>query len=67
MIGYINQTPQQMLKHLLNRGGALDFANTKELLAQQDGEWNINKTHKFTSTKRRKQLKASYKMESLPT
>jgi hypothetical protein len=43
MMGYINQTPRQMLKHLLNRGGALDFANTKELLAQQDGEWNINK------------------------
>jgi hypothetical protein len=32
-----------MLEHLLNRGGALDFADTKELLAQQDGEWNINK------------------------
>ncbi len=40
---YINQTPQQMLEHLLNRGGALDFANAKELFAQQDGEWNINK------------------------
>jgi hypothetical protein len=31
---YINQTPRQMLEHLLNRGGALDFADTKELLAQ---------------------------------
>ncbi len=43
MMGYINQTPQQMLEHFLNRGGALDFADTKELLTQQDGEWNINK------------------------
>jgi hypothetical protein len=42
-MGYINQTPQQMLKHILNRGGALNFADIKELLAQQDGEWNINK------------------------
>jgi hypothetical protein len=42
-MGYINQTLQQMLKHLLNRRGALNFADTKELLAQQDREWNINK------------------------
>jgi hypothetical protein len=42
MMGYINQTPRQTLKHLLNRGGGLDFADTKELLAQQDREWNIN-------------------------
>jgi hypothetical protein len=42
-MGYINQIPRQMLEHLLNRGGALNFADTKELLAQQEGEWNINK------------------------
>jgi hypothetical protein len=33
-MGYINQTPRQMLEHLLNRAGALNFADTKELLAQ---------------------------------
>ncbi len=43
IMGYINQTPRQMLEHLLNRGGALNLADTKELLAQRDGEWNINK------------------------
>ncbi len=26
MLGYLNQTPRQMLDHLLNRGGALHFA-----------------------------------------
>jgi hypothetical protein len=31
-----------MLDHLLDRGGALDFADTKELLAERDGEWNIS-------------------------
>ncbi len=41
-MGYINQTPPSMLEYLLNRGGALNFADTKEQLAQQDGEWNIN-------------------------
>jgi hypothetical protein len=37
MLGYLNQTPRQMLDHLLARGGALDFADTKELLAKRDG------------------------------
>jgi hypothetical protein len=33
MMGYINQTPRHMLEHLLNRGGALNLADTKDLLA----------------------------------
>ena len=41
-LGYLNQTPRQMLDHLLARGGALDFADTKELLAERDGEWNVS-------------------------
>jgi len=41
-LGYLNRTPRQMLDHLLDRGGALDFADTKELLAERDGEWNIS-------------------------
>jgi hypothetical protein len=32
-----------MLDHLFNRGGALNFADTKDLLAERDGEWNVNK------------------------
>jgi hypothetical protein len=27
-LGYLSKTPRQYLEHLLNRGGALDFANT---------------------------------------
>jgi len=42
MLGFLNQTPRQMLDHLLTRGGALDFADTKELLAERDGEWNVS-------------------------
>jgi hypothetical protein len=41
-LGFLNQTPRQMLDHLLARGGALDFADTKELLTERDGEWNIS-------------------------
>jgi hypothetical protein len=41
-LGFLNQTPRQMLNHLLARGGALDFADTKELLAERDGDWNVS-------------------------
>ncbi len=43
MLGFLNKTPRQMLEHLLDRGGALNFANTKNLIDKRDGEWNINK------------------------
>jgi hypothetical protein len=31
-----------MLDHLQNRGGALNFADTKTLLAERDGEWDAS-------------------------
>ena len=40
-LGYLNQTPRQMFEHLLTRGGVLDFADTKDLLADRDGDWNV--------------------------
>ena len=42
ILGFLNQTPTDMLTHLRNRGGALDFADTKTLLAEQDGEWDAS-------------------------
>jgi hypothetical protein len=42
-LGFLNQTPRQMIEHLLTRGGALDIADTKDLLAERDGEWNVTK------------------------
>ena len=30
-----------MIEHLLTQGGALDFADTKDLLADQDSDWNV--------------------------
>jgi hypothetical protein len=37
-LGFVNQTPRQMLFHLRHRGGALDFADTKSLLAERDAD-----------------------------
>jgi hypothetical protein len=34
--------PMDMLTHLRNQGGALDFADTKMLLAERDGEWDAS-------------------------
>jgi hypothetical protein len=42
-LGFLNQTPNNMLTHLWNRGGALDFADTKTLLAERDSEWDTSK------------------------
>ena len=42
ILGYLNQTPTDMLTHLRNRGGGLDFADTKTLLAERDGEWDAS-------------------------
>ena len=42
ILGFLNQTPTDMLNHLQNRGGALDFADTKTLLAESDGEWDAS-------------------------
>ena len=44
MLGFLNQTPRQMIDHLKVRGGALDFAVTKTLLPERDMEWDISKT-----------------------
>jgi hypothetical protein len=42
ILGFLNQIPTDMLTHLQNRGGALDFADTKTLLAERDGEWGTS-------------------------
>ena len=42
ILGFLNQTPTDMLTHLRNRGGAFDFADTKTLLAERDGEWDAS-------------------------
>ncbi len=36
ILGFLNQTLADMMNHLRNRGGALDFADTK------DGEWDAS-------------------------
>jgi hypothetical protein len=36
-LGFLNQTPTDMLNHLQNQGGPLDFADTKTLSAERDG------------------------------
>jgi hypothetical protein len=42
ILGFLNQTPTDMMTHLRNRGGALDFADTKTLLSERDGEWDAS-------------------------
>jgi hypothetical protein len=46
-----------MIEHLLTRGGALDFNDTKDLLAEQDGEWNVTKNPKIYFNRVEKAIK----------
>jgi len=41
-LGFLNETPSTMIAHLQNRGGALDFADTKTLLNERDQEWDAS-------------------------
>jgi hypothetical protein len=34
--------PRSIINHLRSRGGALDFADTKTLLAERDAEWDVS-------------------------
>ena len=42
ILGFLNETPISIMNHLRNRGGTLDFADTKTLLAERDGEWDAS-------------------------
>ena len=42
ILGYLNQTPQQMINHLRSRGGHLDFTDTRRLISERDSEWDTN-------------------------
>jgi hypothetical protein len=42
ILGFLNQTPKQIIAHLRNRGGQLDFADTKKLIEERDSEWDGN-------------------------
>ena len=46
-----------MIKHLLTRGGALNFANTKDLLAKQDCKWTVSKNPQFYFNRVEKAIK----------
>jgi hypothetical protein len=49
-----------MLNHLLARGDALDFADTKELLAERDGEWNVSKNPQLDFNRVEKAMKGLF-------
>jgi hypothetical protein len=46
-----------MIAHLLTQGGALDFADTKDLLAEQDGEWNVTENPQIYFNRVKKAMK----------
>ena len=57
-LGFLNQTPRQMIDHLKARGGALDFADTKTLLSERDTEWDLSKNPQVYFNRVEKAVKA---------
>jgi hypothetical protein len=41
-LGFLNHMPRSIINHLCSQGGALDFADTKTLLAERDAEWDVS-------------------------
>ena len=58
MLRFLNQTPKQMIDHLKIRGGALDFADTKTLIAERDMEWDISENPQIYFNRVEKAVKA---------
>jgi hypothetical protein len=56
-LGYLNLSPKEMLDHLQNRGGALNFVDTKTLLAERDGEWDASEIPQLYFNKVEKAMK----------
>jgi hypothetical protein len=58
MLGFLNQTPKQMIDHPKIRGGALDFSDTKTLIAERDMEWDISENPQIYFNRVKKAVKA---------
>jgi hypothetical protein len=56
-LGFLNQTPRSIINHLRSRGGALDFADTKTLLAERDVEWDVSEVSQIYFNRVEKALK----------
>jgi hypothetical protein len=67
ILGFLNQTPNDMLTHLWNHRGALDFADTKTLLAERDSKWDASKVPQIYFNQVKKQSKDLPKQASPQT
>jgi hypothetical protein len=54
-LGFLNQTPRSNINHLRSRGGALDFTDTKTLLAERDAEWDTSEVPQIFLTELKRQ------------
>ncbi len=57
-VGYLNLSPREMINHLQNRGGTLNFADTKTLLAERDGEQDASKIQQLYFNRIEKAIKS---------
>jgi hypothetical protein len=56
-LGFLNQTPKSIINYLRSQGGALDFVDTKTLLAERDAEWDVSEVHQIYFNRVEKAIK----------
>jgi hypothetical protein len=57
-LGFLNQTPKQIIDHLKIRGGVLDFADAKTLITERDMEWDVSENPQIYFNRVEKAVKA---------
>ncbi len=62
-LGFLNQTPKQIIDHLKIRGGALDFADTKTLITERDIEWDVSENPQIYFNRVKKGSQSTYKSQ----
>ena len=63
ILGFLNQTPKHIISHLRNRGGQLDFADTRNSSRKGTRNRMEVKSHKCISTASQKQWNSSRERE----
>jgi hypothetical protein len=66
ILGFLNQSPKSIIKHLRNQGGNLDLSDTMKLIQERDSEWDGNEVPQVYFNGVTKAMEHSREQESIP-
>jgi hypothetical protein len=65
-LGFLNQMPRSTINHLRSQGRALDFVDTKTLLAERDAEWDVSEVPQIYFNRFEKAIKGLTRVGIVP-